>query len=223
MNPTPTKSKAAKTAPEPSRNTRKLVVSTFVTLDGVMQAPGAPDEDRDGGFTHGGWLVPYFDDLLAKVMTDQLVWPFDLLLGRKTYRIFESHWPHVKGEPSADNINRATKYIVSHKPQKLEWQGSKLITGDVVGAIKKLKAQDGPVLQVHGSSNLIQTLLKNDLVDELWLKIFPVTIGTGKRLFGDGTVPAAFKVRDTHTSPSGVIVATYAHAGELKTGSVARA
>ncbi len=202
---------------------RNLVVLAFTTADGVMQAPGGPEEDTSGGFTHGGWLVPYFDEFLAKVMTDQMAWPFDLLLGRKTYRIFESYWPHVKDDPGADNINRATKYIVSHKPQKLEWQGSKLITGDVVRAIKKLKEQNGPVLQVHGSTNLIQTLLKNDLVDELWLKIFPVTIGTGKRLFGDGTVPAAFKVRDTQTSPSGVIVATYARAGELKTGSVASA
>lgn len=157
---------------------------TFVTLDGVMQAPGAREEDRDGGFTHGGWLVPYFDEVLGKAMTDQMAWPFDLLLGRRTYRIFESHWPHVKGEQTVDNINRATKYIVSHRPQKLEWQGSKLITGDVVGAIKNLKAQDGPVLQVHGSSHLIQTLLKDDLVGELWLKIFPVAVGAGKRLFG---------------------------------------
>lgn len=142
---------------------RKLVVLAFTTADGVMQAPGGPEEDTSGGFTHGGWLVPYFDEFLAKVMAEQMAWPFDLLLGRNTYRIFESYRPHVKDDPGADNINRATKYVVSHKPQKLGWQGSKLITGDVVGAIKKLKAQDGPVLQVHGSTNLIQTLAQERL------------------------------------------------------------
>jgi dihydrofolate reductase len=197
---------------------RRVIVLTFVTLDGVMQGPGGPTEDPAGGFTLGGWTVDYFDDFLGKAMTEQMGRPFDLLLGMKTYEIFASHWPHVKDE-SAAGINSATKYVVAHTPQKLQWKNSTLITGDVVAEIKRVKAGDGPPLQVHGSSNLIQTLLKHDLVDELWLKIFPVTLGTGKRLFGEGTFPAAFRLMESKASPSGVIVATYARAGEVKLGS----
>ena len=201
---------------------RKLIVLSFVSLDGVMQAPGGPEEDPSSGFTHGGWTVPYFDDFLGRVMGEQMGKPFDLLLGRKTYAIFASHWPRVK-DPSADGLNRARKYVVSHKPQNLEWKNSTLITGDVVGEIGKLKKGDGPMLQVHGSGNLIQTLLKHDLVDEFWMKIFPVTLGAGKRLFGDGSIPAAFKLVESKTSPRGVIIATLERAGDVKTGSFALA
>jgi dihydrofolate reductase len=196
---------------------RKLVVLTFVSLDGVMQAPGGPDEDTSGGFAYGGWTVPYFDEALGKVMDEQMGQPFDLLLGRKTYDIFASYWPHHDDEGAA--LNKATKYVVSHEERELEWKPSQLITGDVVTEIQKLKNQDGSMLQVHGSGVLIQTLLKNDLIDALWLKIFPVTLGAGKRLFGDNTNPAAFKLSDSNVSPTGVIIANYERAGEIKTGS----
>ena len=201
---------------------RKVIVLTFVSLDGVMQGPGGPTEDPSRGFTLGGWTVDYFDDFVGEAMTEQMGRPFDLLLGRKTYEIFASYWPHVKeGDDleGANAINTATKYVVSHRPQKLDWKNSKLITGDVVAEIKKLKAGDGTQLQVHGSSDLIQTLFEHDLVDELWLKIFPVTLGTGKRLFGDGTISAAFKLLESKSSPSGVILASYARAGEIRLGS----
>ena len=159
---------------------RKIIVLSFITLDGIIQAPGGPEEDTSGGFRYGGWIVPYNDEFLGKVMEEQMNKPFDLLLGRKTYEIFASYWPHHKDE--GHGINQATKYVASHGIMQFTWDKSVLLQGDVVDAIKKLKAQDGPELQVHGSGNLIQTLLKHDLVDELWLKIFPVTLGSGKRL-----------------------------------------
>jgi dihydrofolate reductase len=196
---------------------RKLVVLTFVTLDGVMQGPGGPTEDPSGNFTLGGWTVPYFDEFLGTVMAGQMDRPFDLLLGRKTYEIFASYWPHHREE--GPEINRATKYVASHGAMQFTWEKSVLLQGDVVEAIKKLKAQAGPEIQVHGSANLIQTLLKHDLVDEFWLKIFPVTLGAGKRLFGEGSIPAAFKLSDSKVSPSGVIIANFERAGEVKTGS----
>ena len=185
-----------------------------------MQAPGAPEEDTSGGFKYGGWTVGYFDDFGGSVMVEQMGHPFDLLLGRRTYDIFAGYWPKAAADdPIAQGINKATKYVVSHRPVNVDWKTSVLIDGDVVAKIKKLKAEDGPELQVHGSGNLIQTLLKNDLVDELWLKTFPVTLGTGKRLFADGAMPAGFKLLDSKISPSGVIVASYARAGEVKIGS----
>jgi dihydrofolate reductase len=196
---------------------RKLVVLTFISLDGVVQAPGGPDEDTSGGFEYGGWTVPYFDEALGDVMDEQMGQPFDLLLGRKTYDIFASYWPHHDDEGAA--LNKATKYVVSHEARELAWEPSQLITGDVVAEIKKLKSQDGPMLQVHGSSVLIQTLLKSDLIDAFWLKIYPVTLGAGKRLFGESTMPATFKLSDSTTSSSGVIIANYERAGEIKTGS----
>jgi dihydrofolate reductase len=199
---------------------RKVIVLTFVSLDGVMQAPGGPEEDESGGFRLGGWTVPYFDEAVGDAMGEQMGKPFDLLLGRKTYELFASFWPR-QTDPTADSLNSAQKYVASHKPMKLDWAKSKQLTGDVVKEIQKLKQQDGPDLQVHGSGDFIQTLLKNDLVDELWLKIFPVTLGSGKRLFGEGTSPAAFKVVSSTTSPSGVIVASYRRDGEVKTGSFA--
>lgn len=196
---------------------RKIVVLEFITLDGVMQAPGGPEEDTSGDFQFGGWTVPYFDDFAGKAMAEQMKEPFSLLLGKKTYEIFASYWPqHADGWPG---INRATKYIVSPEPMEVTWENSVVIQGDVVGEIKKLKAGEGPNLQVWGSGNFTQTLLKHDVVDELLLKIFPITLGKGKRLFAEGTIPAAFKLTDSKVSPSGVIFANYERAGDVKTGS----
>ena len=198
---------------------RKLIVLSFITLDGVMQGPGGPTEDTSGNFTYGGWTVPYFDDFLGQIMTEQMSRPFDLLLGRKTFEIFASYWPHHEEEGAS--INKATKYVVSSTLTKHEWSKSVFLNKDVVEEIKKLKQQDGPQLQVHGSGNLIQTLLEHDLVDEFWLKVFPVTLGMGKRLFDTGTIPASYTVVESQSSPSGVIIATFKRAGEVKTGSFA--
>jgi dihydrofolate reductase len=202
---------------------RKLIVLSFITMDGVMQAPGGPEEDPTGGFKHGGWVAGYFDDFLGKVMDKQMNKTFDLLLGRKTYEILAAHWPYVNtsGDPVAAGINNAKKYVASKTLTKLDWKNSKLIKGDVGKEVKKLKDQDRPEIQVHGSGDLIQTLLKHDLVDELWLKIFPITLGIGKRLFAEGTIPAGFKLLESEISPSGVIVTTYGRAGEVRTGSFA--
>ena len=200
---------------------RKLIVLSFITLDNVMQAPGGPEEDPTGGFEHEGWVVGYFDDFLLNAMIKQTSKPFDLLLGRKTYEIFAAHWPYVNADqdPFAAKLNNAKKYVASKTLTKLDWNNSELINGDVPEGIKRIKEQDGPEIQVHGSSNLVQTLLKHDLVDELWLKIFPVTIGTGKRLFAEGTIPAGFKLLESGISPSGVIIANYERSGEVKMGS----
>ena len=199
---------------------RKLVVLTFISLDGVMQAPGGPEEDDSGGFEYGGWTVPYFDDFSGNVMGEQMSMPFDLLLGRKTYDIFANYWPKQDpAGPVANPFNKAIKYVVSRQSPELSWENSRLINGDVAAKIKELKTEDGPMLQVHGSGNMIQTLLKYDLVDELWLKIFPVTLGKGKRLFAEGTIPAAFELTDSKISPKGVIIANYKRSGEVKTGS----
>lgn len=195
---------------------RKIVVLTFVSLDGVMQAPGGSEEDPSGDFNYGGWTVPYS---LGNTMSEQMSVPYDLLLGRNTYEIFAAYWPKRNDGIIATSLNKAKKYVVSDSNIDLTWGESMRIDGDVVGKIKALKEQEGPMLQVHGSSLLIQTLLKNDLVDELWLKIFPVTLGKGKRLFAEGTIPAAFELMESKTSPTGVIVATYKRAGEIKTGS----
>jgi dihydrofolate reductase len=196
---------------------RKVIVLSFITLDGIMQAPGGPTEDTTGDFKYGGWTVPYFDDFLGQVMSEQMGKPFDLLLGRKTFEIFASYWPHHEEEGAG--INRATKYVVSNTLTKHEWNKTVFLKGNVADEIKELKQQDGPDLQVHGSVNLIQTLLEHDLVDKFWLKIFPVTLGRGKRLFDKGTIPAAFTLTESKTSPSGVIIASFKRAGEVKTGS----
>jgi len=196
---------------------RKIIVLTFITLDGVMQGPGGPTEDTSGNFTYGGWTVPYFDEFLGQVMTEQMRRPFDLLLGRKTFEIFASYWPQHQEEGAG--INQATKYVASNTLTTHEWSKSVFFKSNVVDEIKKLKQQDGPDLQVHGSCNLIQTLLKHDLVDEFWLKVFPVTLGMGKRLFDNGTIPASFTLVESRSSPLGVIIATFKRAGELKTGS----
>ena len=196
---------------------RNIVVLSFISLDGVMQAPGGPEEDPSGGFQYGGWTVPYFDETLGNVMSEQMTGPFALLLGRKTFEIFASYWPeHADQWPG---VNDTTKYVVSNTLREHPWSNSVVVNGDVVEAIRKLKSQDGPPLQVHGSGNLIQTLLKHDLVDELWCKIFPVTLGQGRHLFEDGTSAAAFTLESTTASPSGVIVVNYKRAGEVKTGS----
>jgi dihydrofolate reductase len=196
---------------------RKIIVLSFISLDGVMQAPGGPEEDTSGNFTLGGWTVPYFDEFLGDVMTEQMVQPFDLLLGRKTFEIFASYWPDHPEEGSG--INRATKFVASNTLTTHEWNKSVFLGGDVVRQIRQLKEGDGPDLQVHGSGELIQTLMENDLVDEFWLKIFPVTLGMGKRLFGSGTISGAYTLVDSKTSPSGVMIATLKRAGDVKTGS----
>jgi dihydrofolate reductase len=196
---------------------RKIIVLSFITLDGIMQAPGGPTEDTSGNFTYGGWTVPYFDDFLGQIMGEQMSRPFDLLLGRKTFEIFASYWPHH--EDQWPGINNATKYVASNTLTKHEWSNSVFLKGNVVDEIKQLKQQEGPDLQVHGSGNLIQTLLQHDLIDEFWLKIFPITLGTGKRLFAEGTMPVAFSLDEAKTSPAGVIVASYKRGGEVQTGS----
>jgi dihydrofolate reductase len=196
---------------------RKIIVLSFITMDGVMQGPGGPTEDTSGNFTHGGWTVPYFDEFLGNVMGEQMSKPFDLLLGRKTFEIFASYWPHHEDE--WPGLNKATKYVVSNTLAEHEWGTSVFLKGNVEAEIKQLKQQEGPDLQVHGSGNFIQTLLKHDLVDEFWLKIFPVVLGKGKRLFDTGTMPGAFTLTDSKTSPSGVIIASYKRAGEVQTGS----
>ncbi len=202
-------------------STRKLAVLTFVTLDGVMQAPGGPEEDPSGGFKHGGWVAGYWDDFLGNVMAEQMKGPFDLLLGRKTYEIFAAYWPHAGAEqPGAKQLNSARKFVVSKTLKRLDWANSVLVSGNVPQEISRLKKQDGPELQVHGSGKLIQTLLKNDLVDEFRLKVFPLTLGAGKRLFAEGATPAGFRLIDSKTSTRGVIIATYERAGEVKTGSM---
>jgi dihydrofolate reductase len=200
---------------------RKLIVLSFITLDNVIQAPGGPEEDPTGGFEHEGWVVGYSDDFLLNVMIKQTSKTFDLLLGRKTYEIFAAHWPYVNADqdPFAAKLNDAKKYVASKTMTKLDWTNSELIKGDVPEGIKRIKEQDGPEIQVHGSSNLVQTLLNHDLVDELWLKIFPVTLGTGKRLFAEGTIPAGFRLLESGISPSGVIVANYERSGDVKMGS----
>jgi dihydrofolate reductase len=214
---------------------RKLMVSVFVSLDGVMQAPGGPEEDPTGGFALGGWTVNYWDDAMNEHMAAVMGRDFDLLLGRKTYEIFAAHWPHVNAEeraarggtePDVDDeaaaaLNNATKYVASRTLTHVDWQNSKLLEGDVAEAVSALKQQDGPEIQVHGSSDLIQTLTRHDLVDDYNLLIFPVLLGKGKRLFADGTIPAGLALRDVKASSTGVIMATYAPAGDIKTGSFA--
>jgi dihydrofolate reductase len=199
---------------------RRLVVNTFLTLDGVMQAPGGPEEDPTGGFEHGGWSATYWDDAMGAAMGEFMGKPFDLVLGRGTYEIFAAHWPY-SDDPGAAELNNATKYVASTTLKKVDWQNSQLIEGDVPEGIRKLKEEDGPELQVHGSAGLIQTLLTEGLVDEIRVWTFPVVIGKGKRLFGDGTVPAGLKLTDSMVSSTGVIMAAYEPAGDVPIGSLA--
>jgi dihydrofolate reductase len=201
---------------------RKLVVGTFLTLDGVMQAPGGPDEDRDGGFRHGGWLVPYFDDMMGAIMTEWTTRAGAFLLGRKTYEIFAGSWP--KSTDPADEIatalNNRPKFVASRTLTNVTWNNSHLLKGDVAAEVAKLKAQDGDEIQVHGSGDLLQTLLQRDLVDTLRIWQFPVVIGTGKRLFGRGTIPGAFRLVETQLTPTGAVLHVYQRAGELAYGEV---
>ena len=201
---------------------RKLVVGTFLTLDGVMQAPGGPDEDRSDGFRHGGWLVPYFDETIGEVMTEWVKRAGAFLLGRKTYEIFAGSWP--KSTDPADEIavvlNTRPKYVASRTLDTVEWSNSTLLEGDVAEEVAKLKAQEGGEIQVHGSGNLLQTLLQHDLVDTLRLWQFPVVLGTGKRLFGEGTIPGSFRLVDTRLATTGAVLHVYERAGDLRYGEV---
>lgn len=196
---------------------RKLILLSFITLDGVMQAPGGPEEDTSGGFEYGGWTTPYFDEFLGEEMTKQMSEPFDLVLGRKTFEIFASFWP--KHPEEGKEINEATKYVASTTISEHSWQNCTFINKDIPHKMKNLKEQNGPNLQIHGSCELTQTLLQHDLIDELWLKIFPITLGQGKKIFDKGTIPAAFELTECKTSPKGVIVANFNRAGKVKTGS----
>jgi len=197
---------------------RKIIVLEHISLDGVIQAPGGPEEDPSGGFKYGGWSARYQDDVLGEAIKKHLDTPCDLLLGRKTFDIWESYWPqHSDVWP---NVMTATKYVASNTRTSSEWQPSVFLKDDVASKVAEIKQQPGPDIHVWGSGKLIQTLMKHDLVDTFWLMTFPVTLGTGKRLWVDGTIPAAFEVTDSIVSPSGVIVANYERAGEIKLGEV---
>ena len=194
---------------------RTLAVTTFVSLDGVMQAPGGPHEDPSGGFTTGGWAVNYFDDEMMERMSE--AGDYELLLGRGTYEIFAAHWPYDEG-PIADRLNSIRKHVASTTLDRVEWNNSVLIPGDLAEYVAALKGEDGPQIQVHGSPGLIQTLLRHDLIDQMRLWIFPVVLGTGKRFFGDGTMPAGLTLIDSAVSKTGVTINTYERAGEITPG-----
>jgi dihydrofolate reductase len=200
---------------------RNLITNTFLTLDGVMQAPGGPDEDTDGGFALGGWSVNYWDDHMGEVMSKTMGVPFDLILGRRTYDIFAAHWPRAGEQDGAKPLNDATKYVASRSHPHLEWTNSVLIDGDVATGVAALKAGDGPELQVHGSANLIQTLMRHDLIDEYRLWVFPVVVGSGKRLFADGVAPKSMTLVDSTVSTTGVSIGTYRPTGAINVGSFA--
>ena len=201
---------------------RKLVVGTFTTLDGVMQAAGGPNEDRDGGFQHGGWLVPYFDEKFGEIMAEWTKQAGAFLLGRKTYEMFAASWPNATdpADETAVALNTRPNFVASRTLDKLTWNNSHLLLGNVAQEVAKLKAQEGGEIQVHGSSNLIQTLLKDDLVDTLRIWQFPVALGTGKRLFGEGTIPRSFRLVDTQLNTTGAVLHVYQRAGGLKYGEV---
>lgn len=197
---------------------RKVIVLEFITLDGVIQAGGGPEEDTSGGFTYGGWQAPFSDEVIGAVMRRQMNLPFDLLLGRKTFEIWAPYWPkHADIWPP---VMKATKYVASNTLTSREWGPSVFLSGDIAEKVRQLKQQPGPDLHVYGSAHLLQTLMKHDLVDAFWLKIYPLTLGAGKRLFTHGTIPAAFKVTESTVSPSGIIIANYERAGAVTTGSL---
>jgi dihydrofolate reductase len=210
-----------RTTREQEPRMRKIIVASFTSLDGVMQAPGGPQEDPTGGFTLGGWTAPYFDEALGTSMGEIFGRPFDLLLGRKTYEIFAAHWPYVAdpNDPIAGVFNRVTKYVASRSSPTLSWQNSQVLGKDIVASLMKLKDEDGPDLLVQGSSDLLQTLWRNGLVDAFSVLIFPVVLGKGKRLFGDGAIPAGLKLVKSQSYPTGVIVAHYEPDGAVKTGN----
>ena len=200
---------------------RKLVVTTFVTLAGVMQAPGGPGEDPSGGFPHEGWLVPHFDEDMGAQIDEWFSGAQDFLLGRTTYEIFHAAWPKmISDDPVSQGLNFKKKYVASRTLSSVEWETAELLQGDVGDAVRQLKDQDGGELQVHGSAGLVQTLLKEDLVDELRLVVFPVVLGSGKRLFGDGTVPRTWRLTASKATSMGALIASYERAGEVETGAV---
>jgi dihydrofolate reductase len=201
---------------------RQLIVQTFLTLDGVMQAPGGPGEDDDGGFAHGGWSVNYWDEQMGQVMGEATSRPFAMVLGRRTYDIMAAYWPNAPEEAGGEVFNDATKYVASRSRPTLEWSNSVLVEGDAADGLAALKQEDGPELQVHGSANLIQTLLANNLVDQYRLWVFPLVLGSGKRLFADGTVPSGLRLVASTVSTTGVMMCTYEPAGEVVPGSFAQ-
>ena len=196
---------------------RRLIVLEHISLDGVIQAPGGPDEDTSGGFAYGGWIAPYSDEILGTLLRRQMNMPFDLLLGRKTFEIWASFWPHHADE--WPGVNPATKYVASNTLTSHEWQPSVFLNGDIAEKVTKIKQGQGPDLHVWGSGDLLQTLMKHDLVDAFWLMIYPVTLGSGKRLFAGGTIPAAFKVTESQVGSNGVIVANYERSVAIRTGT----
>jgi dihydrofolate reductase len=209
---------------------RKIIAAAFVSIDGVMQAPGGPNEDPSGGFEFGGWLAPHFDEVVGKQIGGLFDQPFDLLLGRKTYEIFAAYWPYFPKDADAPGydpfsaeiartFDRITKYVASRSNPKLDWQNSELLEGDVAEALRALKQGDGPDLLTQGSSNLLQTLFQTDLVDELHVLTFPVVLGKGKRLFEGGAAPMGFRLAKSVASPSGVVIASYERAGAVQTGN----
>ena len=200
---------------------RKIIVAAFLSLDGVMQSPGGPAEDPVGGFKHGGWTVPYFDETMGSAVSELFAKPFDMLLGRKTYEIFAAHWPHVGADdPIGSLFDRITKYVATRNPNfELSWQNSQRLGSDAVDAIRKLKSEQGPDLVTQGSPDFLQTLFKNDLVDELNVWTFPIILGKGKRLFGDGVAPVALKLAASKVSASGITINKYLREGPIATGS----
>ena len=200
---------------------RKIIVGAFTSLDGVMQAPGGPDEDPTGGFAHGGWAVPFFDEDMGKGVDEMFSEPFDLLLGRKTYDIFAAHWPHAgPDDPIGSLFDRITKYVATRDPDmKLDWQKSRTLGSDIVASLRELKREDGPNLLTQGSTELLQTLFRHGLVDEMYVSIFPVVLGRGKRLFGDGPAPTTLKLAGSRTSGSGIVINRYLTSGPVVTGS----
>jgi dihydrofolate reductase len=211
---------------------RKIIAAAFVSLDGVMQAPGGPEEDPTGGFEYGGWLPAFWDDELSAALDKNFAAPFDLLLGRRTYDIFAAHWPHIQVDPSASDFdalnadiantfNRITKYVATHRPETLDWQNSESLGADIVATLRKLKQGDGPDLMTQGSSELLRILFENDLVDELRVFTFPLLLGKGKRMFGNASAPHTLTLASSSISPNGVVIATYERAGAVQTGSFA--
>jgi dihydrofolate reductase len=212
---------------------RKIKVGAFVSLDGIMQAPGGSKEDPSGGFALGGWVAGLWDDVLGASITDMMAPPFDLLLGRRTYDIFAAHWPHVASDPAAsgfdalnasiaDRFNRLTKYVATHRPETLSWANSQALGSDAIAALRALKREDGPALLTQGSTDLLAQLFANDLVDELHLMVFPIVLGKGKRLFGGGSMPAGYRLVSSRVSTKGVLIAGYERAGQVATGSFER-
>jgi dihydrofolate reductase len=198
---------------------KRLIVNTFLTLDGVMQAPGGPGEDDSGGFAHGGWSVHHWDDMMGEAKSAEFNVPFDLLLGRRTYEIFAAYWPNAPDEAGGKRLNDATKYVCSRSRPSLDWTPAVLIEGDAAEGVAALKQEDGPELQVHGSGNLAQTLIRHGLIDEYHLWVFPLVLGQGKRLFADGTIPTSLRLLDSKISTTGVFMGTYEPVGEVVTGS----